>query len=217
LVEQAYRDMASIHRWLGDIRSLVRAIQRDPLPVRRVLDVGCATGLVLQRIGRVLAVEVAGVDIQPHPSIAAAVPISRADGRLDPLPEADVAVSMYLGHHMNEEDLVRLIRNVGRYCRRFILLDLVRHPLPLALFRLFVSPWVCRINAVDGQRSIRRSYTPAEWNRITARALAGTDSVFRVSAAPFYVRQVVDISYRGSALKYRCEEDTSAAEEQWVR
>jgi hypothetical protein len=33
--------------------------------------------------------------------------------------------------------LLDLIRNVGRSCRRFILLDLVvRHPLPLALFRL---------------------------------------------------------------------------------
>jgi hypothetical protein len=84
---------------------------------------------------------------------------------------------------------------VGRYCRRFILLDLVRHPLPLALFRLFIAPLVCPIDAEDGQRSIRRSFTSFELRRITASALTGTAGSFRLSVAPLHARQVIDIAY----------------------
>jgi SAM-dependent methyltransferase len=195
LVKRAYRDIAFIHYWLGDVRYMIRAIRRDPLPVRRILDVGCATGLVLQRVGQGLGVEVVGADIRPRPAVAAPVPIVRADARLDPLPQADVAYCMHLGHHLGADDLVRLIRNVGRHCRRFILLDLVRHPLPLALFRLFLAPLICRVDAEDGRRSIRRSYTPDELRDITSTALAGSRATFRLSVAPLHVRQVVDISF----------------------
>ena len=198
LVARAYRDLARIHHWLGDTNSIVRAISRDPLPVRRVLDVGCATGLVLHEVQRRLGVDVVGVDINPHPCIAAPVPILQADARRDPLPRADVAFSMHLGHHLREHDLAHLIRNVGRFCRRFILLDLVRHPLPLALFRLFIAPLICPIDAVDGQRSIRRSFTSVELHNITASALAGTPGSFRLSVAPLHARQVLDISYAGA-------------------
>jgi len=199
LVEGAFRGLAGIHRWLGDTRLIVRAIRRDPLPVRRVLDVGCGTGLVSYDVGRRLGVEVVGADIKEYRGIPAAVPIWEADARRDALPFADVAFSMHLGHHLHEGDLVRLIRNVGRFCRRFILLDLVRHPLPLALFRMFLAPLVCTTNGEDGQTSIRRAYTPAELERITAFALSNSAASFRMSVAPFYVRQVVDISYRGSS------------------
>jgi SAM-dependent methyltransferase len=195
LVERAYQDVARIHRVLGDTRFIVRAIRKDPLPVHRILDVGCATGLILEEVGRRLGVEVVGADINPHPAIAAPVPILQADARREPLPFADVAFCMHLCHHLGEGDLVRLIRNVGRSCRRFILIDLVRHPLPLAFFRLFMAPFMCPIGAADGLRSIRRSYTPIELQRITASALAGTASTFRPSVAPFHVRQVIDISY----------------------
>ena len=180
---------------MGDTNFIVRAIRRDPLPVRRVLDVGCATGLVRKRWDTSSDVDVVGVDINPHPNIAAPVPILQADARRDPLPRADVAFSMHLGHHLRERDLVDLIRNVGRFCRRFILLDLVRHPLPLALFRLFVAPLICAIDAEDGQRSIRRSFTPVELRELTSSALAGTAGTFRLSVAPLHARQVMDICY----------------------
>ena len=200
LVARAYRDIARIHRCLGDTRLIVRAIRHDPLPVRRVLDVGCATGLVLHEVQRKLGVEVIGAELRPHPSIAAPVHILQADASRDPLPFADVAFCMHLGHHLHEAELIRLIRNVGRYCRRFILLDLIRHPLPLALFRIFVAPVICPIDAEDGQRSIRRAYTPDELRELTSLALAGTTGSFRLSVSPFRLRQVMDISYEQQAV-----------------
>jgi SAM-dependent methyltransferase len=217
LVQRAYRDIAAIHDWLGDVRFMAGAIRSDPLPVRRILDVGCATGLVLQKIGRKLGVEVMGVDIQPRPAISAPIPILRANACLDPLPVADVAFCMHLGHHLSEEELIRLIRNVGRSCRRFILLDLVRHPLPLALFRLFVAPLICKIDAEDGRRSIRRSYTARELHEIVATALAGSDGTFCLSVAPFHIRQVVDISYRGVESDNQSQSEIFAEEDEWVR
>jgi SAM-dependent methyltransferase len=196
LASQVYRDLARIHRWLGDTRFVIRAIRQDPVRVRRILDVGCGTGLVSEAIGRKLNVEVLGVDLNPRPSIGTSVPVLRADAVRDSLPAADVAFSMLLGHHLSEDDLVELIRNVGRFCRRFILLDLVRHPLPLILFRMCVAPFVCRTVVLDGQRSIRRSYSPAELRRLTASALASSGGSFRHLVAPLYARQVIDILYR---------------------
>jgi len=195
LVERTYRDLARIHWWLGDTAFMIRTIRRDPIPVRRIMDVGCGVGAVVENIRGKLGVEAVGVDLKPRRSISTSIKIYQADATRDPLPSADVAFCMHLGHHLSESDLVDLIRNVGRFSRRFILLDLVRHPLPLALFRVFVAPFVCKIAALDGQQSICRSYTPSELRRITTSALDGSHSSFRQSVAPLYARQTIDILY----------------------
>ena len=102
---------------------------------------------------------------------------------------------MFMGHHLSDADLTKLIRNVGRSCRRFILIDLVRHPLPLALFRTFIVPFVSHVTAADGMASVRRAYTPVELERIASDATAAIGARFRHTVAPFYVRQILDISY----------------------
>ena len=195
VVERAYRDIAAIHQWLGDRRAIRNAIRADGLPVRRILDVGCGTGLILQHLRETLGVDVVGADIQPRLRGSNTVPIVRADACRDRLPQADVAFCMHVCHHLPPRDVVRMIRNVGRSCRRFILIDLVRHPLPLALFRLFVAPFICELDAEDGRRSVRRSYTPAELRALTEEALEGTGAQFRMTVTPLWLRQMVDISY----------------------
>jgi 2-polyprenyl-3-methyl-5-hydroxy-6-metoxy-1,4-benzoquinol methylase len=217
VVRRAYDDLFAIHRWLGDVRFVTRAIRNDPLPVRRILDVGCATGLVLQTVGHKLGVDVVGADIRPRHTVSAPVPIVRANACFDPLPSADVAFCMHLGHHLSEDELILLIRNVGRYCRRFILLDLVRHSLPLALFRLFVAPLICAIDAEDGQRSLRRAYTPDELSQLANTALAGSEARFRHSVAPLYVRQVLDISYGGAEAAHQPVGEVFAEEGECAR
>jgi SAM-dependent methyltransferase len=199
---RAYEQLARIHRLIGDTALVVRAIRRNALPVFRILDLGCAAGYVAAEVQRKLGIEVIGVDVNPRHSAEVRIPILRADAVHDPLPTADVAFSMHLGHHLTESDVANLIRNVGRYCRRMILLDLVRHPLPLTLFRLFVEPFASKIVVEDGKTSFRRSYTAGELRQITAGALVDSNARFQQTVGPFCLRQVMDIFYEsdGSSL-----------------
>ena len=192
-VARGYRDLARMHRWLGNTGVLLNRLRLDPIPVRSVLDIGCGHGALLEEIRARLGVAVTGVDLRPPAD--AAVPIARLDAVRDPLPPSDVALAVCVAHHLSDNDFCHLIRNVARSCRRFIVLDLVRHRVPIALFRAFVAPWVHRINVDDGVQSIRRSWTPAEMNRLVTRALEPTGGTFHHSVAPLNIRQIVDISW----------------------
>jgi SAM-dependent methyltransferase len=202
-IQRAYRQLTRIHGLLGDTAWIISALRRDPLPVRRIVDIGCGRGGVLNEIRRKLKVEVVGVDLLLPDRQDEAFPILQADAVKDPLPRADVAFCMYLGHHLSESQLAKMIRNVGRSCRRFLLLDLVRHPLPLTLFRFFLAPFACPIVAEDGQISIRRSYTPAELKQIAREALAGTRAQFRYSSTLLQTRQILDISYNNAPARHQ--------------
>jgi len=195
LMEAVHRDLTRTHRWLGNTSAVIAALRRDPLPVRRVLDIGCGNGGLLVEIRKRLRAEVVGVELRVFPQDSAPVPIVQANAVNSPLPQCDVAVAVCVAHHLSDPDCIELIRNVGRYCRRFIILDLVRHRLPLTLFRFAVGPWLHPVNAHDGRHSIRRAYTPAELGAMVTRALDGSGAHFRHSIAPFYIRQIVDITY----------------------
>jgi SAM-dependent methyltransferase len=189
VVDRAYRDLTRLHRALGNIGRVARAIRRDPLPVQRVLDIGCGYGGFAADIRDRLGVEVVGVDLKPPPR--APIPIVTADAVRDPLPSADIAYAVCLVHHLTDAELSALIHNVGRSCRRFVIVDLVRHWLPMALFRTFVTPFFSPVAVADGIQSIRRAYTPPELKEI----VAATGERFRHSVAPFYVRQSIEINY----------------------
>ena len=195
LMRKVHRDLTRAHRWLGNTAAILSALKRDPLPVRRVLDIGCGNGGLLLEIRRKLRTDVIGVDLRaPCPNLTT-VPILQANAVSDRLPDSDVAVAVCVAHHLSDADFSALILNVGRFCRRFIILDLVRHRLPLTLFGLAVGPWLHPVNAQDGRQSIRRSYTPAELAAVVTGAIEGTPASFRHSVAPLYMRQLVDITY----------------------
>jgi SAM-dependent methyltransferase len=194
VVAEAYEALARTHRWLGNTAAILRRLRNSQPPVRSVLDIGCGQGALLLEIRRRLGVEVVGFDLRPAPE-SAPVPILMGDAVVDPLPSADVALAVCMAHHLSEPDIIRLIHNVSRSCRRFILLDLVRHGLPLVLFRTFVCPFLPEINVADGVTSIRRSYTPSELRNIVDTAVQGSGARVRYAVAPFYIRQMVDIRW----------------------
>lgn len=196
VLDDVHSDLTHIHRWLGNTGAIIAALRRHPAPVRRVLDIGCGRGGVLLAIQRALGTEVIGVDLRAR-SASSLVPVIQADAVCTPLPKSDVAISICLAHHLTETEIRDLIRNAGRSCRRFLLLDLVRHMLPLFLFRIAAAPFVKRLTLLDGIHSIRRSYTPGELRNIVRRALEGTTARFRHTVSPFYVRQMVDIVFDG--------------------
>lgn len=188
--ERCYRDLARMHRCLGNWQAILDLLRRDAQPVRSVLDIGCGHGALAAEINKRLGVTAIGVDSTPA-SQCNGIAIVRADAVRDPLPAADAAVSVMMAHHLSDEELAALIRNVGRSCRRFIILDLVRASTPILLFRTFVAPFVNPINVADGVRSIQRAYTAAELGRL----VAATGVSFRHHVAPFGIRQIVDIRY----------------------
>jgi SAM-dependent methyltransferase len=196
VVERTHRHLLRTHKLLGNISSLVHRVRQDPLPIKRVLDVGCGHGGILLQVQQRLGVEAVGVDLKPPARLSRPFPILRADAARDPLPEADVAICVCLAHHLPEDELVEMIRNVGRSCRRFVILDLVRNRVPLTLFKTFAPLFVSRLNVSDGCQSIRRAYTPAELRTAIHRALSGTSGRFHHSVAPLGIRQIVDISYQ---------------------
>ncbi len=191
-----YSQIQLVHRWLGNTRAVLNLLHQQP-PFKRVLDIGCGQGGLLLEIRKHLGVEVVGLDLRPAPLLST-IPIFAGNAARDPLPEADVAVCMMLAHHLSEAELIGMIRNVSRSCRRFLILDLVRHPVPLWLFRAFVAPFLGRINALDGQTSIRRAFTAAEMREIVRLAVAGSSRPvkrIRHSVSPLWTRQIVDISW----------------------
>jgi SAM-dependent methyltransferase len=200
--EHCYADLARMHRWLGNHAEILAFLQDDVHPVQSVLDIGCGHGALLREIRAKLGVNAIGIDLNP-PQKRLPVTIVRGDAVRDRLPAADVAVSVAMAHHLSPDELAKLIRNVGRACRRFVILDLVRHRVPLALFRLFVAPFVNPINVHDGIRSLERAFTPAELGWIVGNSLAGTPGQFRQVVAPLYTRQIVDICYAPSEMEMR--------------
>ena len=68
------------------------------------------------------------------------------------------------------------------------MLDLVRHWMPLTLFRVFMSPFLHPINAADGITSIKRSYTSRELRAMVDEAVKGTNARIVHTVALFYIR-----------------------------
>jgi SAM-dependent methyltransferase len=189
-----HRDLAKIHRMLGSFPTIERFLRKDDQPVKSVIDIGCGDGALLRYLKDRMQIKVIGVDPMPGPLTD--IPIISADATCDPLPEADVAVSLLVSHHLTPEQNIAMIRNVSRYCRRFIILDLIRHPLPIWLFTLFICPLIGPISAKDGRQSIRRAFTPDEFTRLAEDALAGSDGNLAVDVSPWLSRQVLDIKFR---------------------
>jgi len=194
VVAAAYRNLASTQRFLGNTRAIFRQLRKHRDPIHLIVDIGCGQGALLEEIQKRLGVDVIGFDLRPAPA-SGTIPILTGNAAVDPLPSADVAISVCLVHHLSEADVVSLIRNVSRSCRRLILLDLVRHWIPLALFRVFMSPFLHRINAADGITSIKRAYTPGELRNMVEEAVSGSTARIVHTVAPFYIRQVIDVSF----------------------
>lgn len=194
VVSAAYRDLARTHRWLGNTGAILRRLRRGTPRPHSVLDLGCGHGALLVSVRDTLGLEVVGVDLRPT-CANAPVHIRQGDAVVDALPRADVALAVCLVHHLTPAQVVSLIQNVARSCKRLIVLDPVRHRLPLLLFRAVVAPFLHRINAADGATSIRRAYTPGELQAFVDEAVRGTNARVLHTVAPFYVRQIVDVTF----------------------
>ena len=194
MVERAHRALSRTHRMLGNHGAILQALRHDGQAVRRVLDIGCGHGGLMEAVRRQMGAEVVGVDLRP-PVTRTDLRILKLDAVREALPPSDVAVSVCMVHHLRDEELIEMIGNVGRACRRFVILDLVRHPVPLVLFSALAPLCLPRVNVLDGRQSVRRAYAPEEFRALIAQALDGTGASFQHTVAPLWVRQIADIRY----------------------
>jgi len=189
-VATSLRDLRSFNRWLGGIRvmsSLLRSVARQRgLKELSWVDVGGSEGYVatltqrsLKRSGTIL-----------HPVILDRV--AKHLGGLLPgvcgdamaLPFADnsfdaVGCSLFL-HHLEPEQVVHFAREGLRVARHaFLIHDLRRHALHLALSYLGLPLYRSRLTRHDAPASVRRAYTVEEIHDILGPVTAAANVEIR--------------------------------------
>lgn len=194
LRDSFHTELARLNRILGNDNVVIERLRRN-MP-RRVLDIGCGQGALLAAVRDALGAQVVGIDLHGYHTNLHGIEILEADATVNALPECDVAICVLTTHHLTEKQVVALIRNVRRSAQRFLIVDLVRHPLPIALFSVFMRPWINRLVYLDGLQSIRRAFTPRELRDLVVQAISGTNAVFEQWVSPIYGKQIIDIDFR---------------------
>ncbi len=196
-LEKALRDLARfngaflghypIRRWLQ--RAIKRVPQGTPLTI---VDVGCGYGDLLRDIRRwsrrrSLELDLIGIDLNPATIRIARAATDTAD-RIDfqtmsvfdlrPTTTIDYILSSLVTHHLSDDEITEFLRLMERAARRgWLVYDLQRHWFLYHFIGL--SGRLARLHPMvvsDGQISVTRSLTNAEWNeRIAAAGLQPKD------------------------------------------
>lgn len=147
-----------------------------------VLDVGCGSGELLRYIAEFARrnnkkTKLVGIDLNEISTATTAsesrkfpnITSIRGDAFHLPLADDtfDYAISSLFFHHLTDEQIPKVLREMSRVARRGIyIIDLHRHPLAYILYKLFcvafrISPLVRH----DGSLSILKGFKTAELNK----------------------------------------------------
>jgi 2-polyprenyl-3-methyl-5-hydroxy-6-metoxy-1,4-benzoquinol methylase len=189
--DRCIADLASVNRVTFTHRATLRWLDRavEPLPLSQeiaILDVAYGDGDLLRAIARWAVrrkrtVALSGIDLNPRSAIAARaatpadVQIAYHTGDVFgyvPATPVDFIVSSQFTHHLTNEDIVRLLQWFDKTALRgWYITDLHRHVLAYYGFPLLARllRWH-QIVRHDGQVSIARSFTGAEWRVLLQQA-----------------------------------------------
>ncbi|MGA2047400.1 MAG: methyltransferase domain-containing protein [Terracidiphilus sp.] len=183
------RSLEQINRWLLGYRPTLAWLRRlphglpDPL---HIVDVGCGGGDLLRQIAgwaqrRGIALQLTGIDLNPHAARAASevtpeeLGITWVTGNvLDCRPQkpVDVIVSSLTAHHLEDEEIVTLLRWMEATARvGWFINDLERSKWSSRMFG-----WVERMAGWhrfvrhDGPASFRRAFRKEDWARLLTEA-----------------------------------------------
>lgn len=177
------REIASINRFLGDRRALRKTLLADiakaGIDSFSILDVGAGSGQLLRTVADFAAasgknVSAVGLDMNAAAAkvIAAdsdgpdAISVVRGDAFRLPFDDGafDYVLSSLFTHHLDDEQIVAVLREMSRVARRGIyVIDLHRHALAFVLYKIYCRAFgISRLVREDGSLSIRKGFRPAE-------------------------------------------------------
>lgn len=194
--ERFLEEIRFINRFTGDLRALkntlFKAIEKDDLGEFSVLDVGAGSGELLKTVAEFAGktgrkATLTGLDLNEISAraikSASGINAVLGDAFRLPFPDAafDYAICSLFTHHLNDDEVVRVLREMRRVSRNGIFaIDLHRHPAAYLLYKLFC--FVFRISPLvrqDGLLSIRKSFKPDEFLELAERAGIQNPSVER--------------------------------------
>lgn len=186
-VATSLKDLRMFNSWFGGVHTmsslLRRVAQKRGLKKLSWVDVAGGEGYVATRTQRSLARS--GIASQPvildrapshlskiHPGVCGdALALPFRDNSFDA-----VGCSLFL-HHLEPEEIVRFAREGLRVARHaFLIHDLQRHPMHLALGYLGMPLYRSRITRHDALASVRRAYTVEEVGKMLA-SVTSTENI----------------------------------------
>jgi len=202
-LEGSLADIRLVNRYLGDRWALLKHLAMLVGPRRSFSVLDIATGSADMPVAiaqwaeaRGMAAQVTGIDINEQ-TIAAArrhaadypqISLQVADGLN--LPYADRSFDYVLCskalHHLNEDDALRLVREMLRVARRgYLIMDLRRSWIAYSLIYLLTRIFTRnRLTRYDGPLSVLKSFAPDELATLASTAGA---SRFILAREPFWL------------------------------
>ena len=179
------RSLEKVNRWLLGYRPTLAWLERLPRgrgkPIH-IVDVGSGGGDYLRQIAgwarrRGIAVQLTGIDLNPYAARAAAESTPKELGiewvtgnalQYRPKKPVDIIVSSLLAHHLEDEEIVELLRWMESTAQvGWFINDLERSEWTSRMFG-----WVRwhRFVQHDGPVSFRRAFRKEDWIRLLAAA-----------------------------------------------
>lgn len=198
-LEASLEDVAAVNRWLGGRRALLAHLAPllSPDHPTTLLDAGTGSADLPRAIARwarrhrrpihLLALDLNEQTLAIARRQSACWPelrFARADARSLPLPDAavDVALLSLTLHHLEGEDQLAALRELGRVSRRAVLVGELERNVPAYLGARLLSATLWRTNRLtrhDGPVSVRRAFTPGELLALARAAGLAHPRVYR--------------------------------------
>jgi ubiquinone/menaquinone biosynthesis C-methylase UbiE len=170
------RDLEMFNQWFGGVRTTEKLVRRALAESRgqsaSLLEVAAGTGFVPAKIQKRLSPQ---LDLTITFLDRARTHLNGSDravaGDALALPFADssfdlVSCNLFV-HHLAPDELQRFAREALRVCRvAFLVNDVVRSPIHLALTYAGFPLYRSRITRNDAPASVRQAYTPAELSEL---------------------------------------------------
>jgi hypothetical protein len=179
------RSLETVNRWLLGYRPTLAWLERLSHGLREtihIVDVGSGGGDFLRQIAgwarrRGIAVQLTAIDLNPYAVRAAAESTPRELGitwvtsdAMEYRPEKpmDIVVSSLLAHHLEDEEIVALLRWMEATTQLgWFINDLERAEWSSRMFAWVRWHWLVRH---DGPVSFRRAFRKEDWGRLLAAA-----------------------------------------------